>query len=99
MLRRPACPARCRGCVSIGDHASSVRPRQSALGVRALMARRSLLFRQGDVVRAIKAVKKAGQRVSRVEITRDGTITVISSQKDDEITAPIEHNPWNEANS
>jgi hypothetical protein len=63
------------------------------------MARGPLTFRQGDVVRAVKAVKKAGQLVSRVEITRDGTITVIISQQGEELAAPQEHNPWDSAKS
>jgi hypothetical protein len=63
------------------------------------MARVPLTFRQRDVVRAIKAVKKAGQLVSRVEISKDGTITVISSQVNKDLAAPPEDNPWDDAKS
>ena len=35
-------------------------------------------FRASDVTRAIKAVRKAGQMVTSTEITRDGTIRIIT---------------------
>jgi hypothetical protein len=63
------------------------------------MARGPLTFRQRDVVRAIKAAKRAGLPIGRVEITRCGTITLISSQVDKELAALPERNPWDDAKS
>ncbi|WP_228866168.1 hypothetical protein [Roseibium aggregatum] len=37
-------------------------------------------FKQTDVKRAIKAVQEAGLEVQTVEITRDGTIRILTSE-------------------
>lgn len=44
------------------------------------MARRSCTFRQRDVEAAVKAVRTAGCDVARVEIGKDGRITIVTSQ-------------------
>jgi hypothetical protein len=41
------------------------------------MSRGAWTFRQSDVVRAIKAVRVAGEEIARVEIDRDGKIVVV----------------------
>lgn len=43
------------------------------------MARGPLTFRQRDVVAAIKAVRRAGVEVGRIEIGKDGKIVVVTS--------------------
>jgi len=44
------------------------------------MTRRSCIFRQRDVTKAIKAVTAAGTPVARVEIDRAGKIVVVAGQ-------------------
>jgi hypothetical protein len=44
------------------------------------MARRPQTFRQGDVTRAVRATKAAGVKVARVEITKEGKITVVTGE-------------------
>ena len=46
------------------------------------MARAPLLFRQNDLVRAVKGAKAAGIKVSKVQIDTDGKITVIANDED-----------------
>lgn len=41
------------------------------------MARGPLTFRQRDVVAAIKAVRRAGVEVGRIEIGKDGKIVIV----------------------
>jgi hypothetical protein len=58
-----------------------------------------LLFKESDVTRAVKAVRKAGLDVTRVEISPDGKITVIVKSdngegKDRKVEAT---NPWDDA--
>jgi hypothetical protein len=50
------------------------------------MSRGAQTFKQGDVTKAVKAVTKAGYRVTRVEIT-DGRIVVHIAESDD--TKPV----------
>jgi predicted metal-dependent TIM-barrel fold hydrolase len=49
----------------------------SELGSKAVMSRSDLKFKESDVRRAIKSVRKAGERVARVEIDPSGKIVVI----------------------
>jgi hypothetical protein len=46
------------------------------------MARAPLLFRQSDLVRALKGAKAAGMKVSKVQIDTDGKITVMANDED-----------------
>jgi hypothetical protein len=50
-------------------------------------------FRQGDLTRAIKAVRAAGVPVAKVEVDRDGKIIVVAG-KPSENPAPAEPNSW-----
>lgn len=47
------------------------------------MARERRAFRQGDVTAAIKAVKRAGESVVRVEVDPDGKVTVFAGQPEE----------------
>jgi hypothetical protein len=49
---------------------------------RCPMSRAPLLFKESDVTRAVKAVRKAGVAVSRVEIAPDGRIVVHAGEPD-----------------
>jgi hypothetical protein len=42
------------------------------------MARDPVIFRQGDVTRAVRAVVAAGQAVARVEIDPNGKIVIVT---------------------
>jgi hypothetical protein len=44
------------------------------------MARGQLTFRQTDVTRAVKAVVAAGVEVARVEVDKDGKISVFAGK-------------------
>ena len=46
------------------------------------MARAPLLFRQRDLVRAVKGAKAAGMKVFKVQIDTDGKITVMANDED-----------------
>ena len=53
-------------------------------------------FREADVRRAIKAAEGAGLSVSSVEVTRDGTIRVLTGSAQ---SAPVdEYEVWRAAN-
>lgn len=56
------------------------------------MARTKSLFKQRDATRAIHSVLAAGLKVERVEIGKDGKITVVPEafheQRDDQKTTP-----------
>ena len=43
------------------------------------MARAPSTFRQGDITRAVKAVRGAGVEIARVEIAKDGKIVIITA--------------------
>jgi len=43
------------------------------------MARAPSTFRQADVTRALRAAQKAGVEISRVEISRDGKIVIVTA--------------------
>ena len=44
------------------------------------MARAKSNFIQGDIVRAIKALSAAHQKVTRVEIAKDGRIVIVTGE-------------------
>jgi hypothetical protein len=44
------------------------------------MARAPSTFRQQDVTRAIRATQAAGVDIARIEIAKDGTIRIITSE-------------------
>jgi hypothetical protein len=45
------------------------------------MSRRPSTFRQSDLTRALKAARKAGVEVERVEIGQDGKMVVVLSRE------------------
>jgi hypothetical protein len=56
--------------------------------------RRPSLFKERDVRRAAKAVMAVGLDIARVEIDKDGTITVVPGKPDepDDVNAsPLDH--------
>jgi hypothetical protein len=59
------------------------------------MATRAARVTQADLTRAVKGCERAGLRVGRVEITANGTITIIT----DATAAKIGANPWDEVMS
>jgi hypothetical protein len=61
-------------------------------GDNVRMARRSALFRQTDLTRAVKAVVRAGKAVTRAEIRPDGTIVVLTGDFDH--NEPETSNEW-----
>ena len=54
-------------------------------------------FKEVDLIRALKAAKKAGVDVARAEVARDGTIVLVLNPGD---AAPpdSERNEWDEVN-
>jgi hypothetical protein len=54
------------------------------------MGRGSCTFRQKDVARLLKAARAAGEDVARVEIDKDGRISLIMGKPTE--TTPV--NPW-----
>jgi hypothetical protein len=50
-------------------------------------------FKQEDITRAVRGVEKAGIRVGRVEIDRDGRIVILSESAAPPAAAP---NPWDD---
>lgn len=54
-------------------------------------------FREVDLTRALRAVKKAGAEVARAEVARDGRIVLVL-KKDGEAQCIGECNEWDEVN-
>ncbi len=61
------------------------------------MSRTPLLFKESDVTRAVKAVRKAGLDVAQVKISPDGQIVVIVKSDDGEDRMVESTNPWDDA--
>jgi hypothetical protein len=59
------------------------------------MARGKLPFKERDVARAIRAAAKSGTAPQRVEIDREGKITIILSTSQDRQEPGA--NPWDDA--
>lgn len=59
------------------------------------MSRGPQTFRQRDVTAAIKAIERAGHKVAKVEIGKDGCIIVVLVPPvGSETTPETEPNPW-----
>jgi hypothetical protein len=56
------------------------------------VSRAAQTFKQGDVTKALKGAVKAGLRVQRVEIDREGKIVVITGG--DMLASAITGNEW-----
>jgi hypothetical protein len=50
-------------------------------------------FKEADLTRALRAVKKAGREVVRAEIARDGRIVLVFKKSEE---ALVERNEWDE---
>jgi hypothetical protein len=61
------------------------------------MGRGRSTFKEGDLTRALRAAKKAGANVARVEVARDGKIVLVL-KKDGEAPSESERNEWDEIN-
>lgn len=59
------------------------------------MGQRPNTFKQGDLVRALKAAQKAGMAVTRAEVGKDGKIVLILDGADSS-TRRDERNEWDE---
>src|SRR4051794_37089576 len=55
------------------------------------MARGALLFRERELTRAVRAMAKAGQTVTRVEIGRDGKMVIVVGKPQEPV---IEQPAW-----
>jgi hypothetical protein len=59
------------------------------------MSRRPAAFRESDLVRALKAARKAGVAVAKVQIAADGRIELIFGRLAGD-TNQTDVNPWDE---
>jgi hypothetical protein len=55
-------------------------------------------FKERELARAVRAARQAGG-VERVEITKDGTITVILAKDGEATQTGDDANPWDEVNA
>ena len=60
------------------------------------MAKGQLRFKQREVARAIRAAARSGVPTQRVEIDREGKISVILGWPDDRAANGDNKNPWDE---
>ena len=58
-----------------------------------LMPKGSLLFKETDLLRAIRTSQRAGLSIARVEIDRDGKIVVVTGEGRG-ANDNAEENPW-----
>jgi hypothetical protein len=61
------------------------------------MGRGPCTFKEVDLVRALRAAKKAGVNIARAEVARDGTIVLVLN-RDGETPPDSERNEWDETN-
>jgi hypothetical protein len=54
-------------------------------------------FKEVDLIRALRAARKAGVDVARAEVARDGKIVLVL-KKDGETPSTSERNEWDEIN-
>jgi len=59
------------------------------------MPRRASTFKKADLTRAAKAVQAAGLDIARVEVSREGLITVVPGKPSD-LPGTEEANEWDE---
>ncbi len=59
------------------------------------MGHGSCTFKEVDLIRALKAAKKAGVDVARAEVARDGKIVLVLN-RDGEAQPNSERNEWDE---
>ncbi len=59
------------------------------------MGHGSCTFKEVDLIRALKAAKKAGVHVARAEVAKDGKITLVLN-RDGEARSNSERNEWDE---
>jgi hypothetical protein len=59
------------------------------------MGHGSCTFKEVDLIRALKAAKKAGVEVSRAEVAKDGKIVLVLN-RDGDVQANGERNEWDE---
>jgi hypothetical protein len=58
------------------------------------MARGPCTFKQRDLTRALVAIRRAGIAISRVEVTNDGTISVVTGETKAAIGDEKRINEW-----
>ncbi|MGU3496309.1 hypothetical protein ACLBXM_19895 [Xanthobacteraceae bacterium A53D] len=58
------------------------------------MARRNILFKQADVMRAVKGVTSAGVAVGRVDVDQEGRISVIAVEASAPASAASPLDKW-----
>jgi hypothetical protein len=58
------------------------------------MSRGPHTFKQQDLARALRGVRSAGLDVQRVEIGKDGKITVVPGKAQDQVDAAPGANEW-----
>ena len=74
--------------------AATARPTTKAF---ASMGHGPCTFKENDLTRALRAAKKAGVKVARAEVSRDGRIVLVL-KKDGEAQSISERNEWDEIN-
>jgi hypothetical protein len=60
------------------------------------MSRGPATFRKADLKRAFKAASAAGVEVQRVEVSKDGTISIITGASAGQPDKQNPQNPWDE---
>ena len=58
------------------------------------MTRRPCSFREADVRRAIRAVEATGRKVRKVEVDKDGKVSIEIAQGDNDAAVDSGKNEW-----